>query len=137
MLNTVQKVEVLENVPLFNELSGKDRMLIALIATEEQLPPESLLCEEGDIGDELFLVIEGQVSVERVDDQGSVKQLAVIGKNSCVGETSLFVDQPRNATLRVIKTSRILFIQKILLHELIKDYPQISFGIITSLISRQ
>ena len=137
MLNTVQKVEVLKHVPLFSELSGKDRMLIALIATEEQLPPESLLCEEGDIGDELFLVIEGQVSVERVDTQGSVKQLAVIGKNSCVGETSLFVDQPRNATLRVIETSRILFIQKILLHELIKDYPQISFGIITSLISRQ
>ncbi|MEE2925046.1 MAG: cyclic nucleotide-binding domain-containing protein [bacterium] len=122
---------------MFSELSGKDRMLIALIATEEQLPPDSLLCEEGDIGDELFLVIEGKISVERIDTEGSLKQLAIIGENSCVGETSLFVDQPRNATLRVIETSKILFIQKILLHELIKDYPQIAFGIISSLIYRQ
>ena len=60
MLNTVQKVEALKHVPLFSELSGKDRMLIALIATEEQFPTESLLCEEGDIGDELFLIIEGK-----------------------------------------------------------------------------
>ena len=137
MLNTVQKVEVLKHVPLFGELSGKDRMLIALIATEEVLPPESLLCEEGDLGDELFLVIEGKISVERIDSEGSSKQLAIIGENSCVGETALFVDQPRNASLRVLETSRILFIQKILLHELIKDYPQIALGIITSLISRQ
>ena len=67
---------------------------------------------------------------------GSLKQLAIIGENSCV-ETSLFVDQLRNATLRVIETSKILFIQKILLHELIRDYPQIAFGIISSLIYRQ
>tara|TARA_Y100000589_G_scaffold331179_1_gene383632 strand:- start:1264 stop:1677 length:414 start_codon:yes stop_codon:yes gene_type:complete len=137
MLNTVQKVEALQHVPLFEELSGKDRMLIALIATEEVLPPETLLCEEGDFGDELFLIIEGKISVEKFDSEGSVSQLAVIAENSCVGETSLFVDQPRNATLRVIETSRILFIQKILLHELIKDYPQIAVGIITSLLSRQ
>ena len=137
MLNTVQKVKALKRVPLFEKLTGKERLLIALITTEEELAPDSILCEEGESGDELYLIIEGKISVERVSENGNIEQIASIGANACVGENSLFVDQPRNATLRAIEACKVLFLQKILLHELIKDYPQISFGIISSLIQRQ
>lgn len=137
MLNTVQKVQALKQVPLFAQLTGKERLLIALITTEEELAPDSILCEEGETGDELYLIVEGKISVERKSEDESIEQLAVCGANSCVGESSLFVDQPRNATLRAIEKSRVLFLQKILLHELINDYPKIALGIISGLIQRQ
>lgn len=135
MLTTVEKVQKLKSVSLFQSLSTRDRLLIAMICSDELLEADEVLCEEGEDGDELYLVLDGQISVGKDGDDGW-SEFAVIDKNSCVGETSLFLDQPRNATLKTKRTSHILYLSKVMLHELIQDYPQISIGIIQELMKR-
>ncbi|MCO4781422.1 MAG: cyclic nucleotide-binding domain-containing protein [Candidatus Cloacimonetes bacterium] len=135
MLTTVQKVQRLKSVSLFQSLSARDRLLIAMICSDEQLEADEILCEEGEEGDELYLLLEGKISVGK-EQNGSWIELAQIDENSCVGETSLFLDQPRNATLKTKVPSHILYLSKVMLHELIQEYPQISIGIIQELMKR-
>ncbi|MCJ8346438.1 cyclic nucleotide-binding domain-containing protein [bacterium] len=135
MLTTVEKVEGLKSVSLFQSLDARDRLLIALICSDEELEADEILCEEGEEGDELYLLLSGKISVGK-EDQNGWKEFAVIEENSCVGETALFLDQPRNATLKTKEACHMMYLSKVLLHELIQDYPQISIGIIQELMKR-
>ncbi|PCJ18387.1 MAG: hypothetical protein COB02_10850 [Candidatus Cloacimonadota bacterium] len=135
MLTTVEKVESLKSVSLFQSLDARERLLIALICSDETLEKDEILCEEGEEGDELYLLISGKISVGKEED-GTWKELAIINENSCVGETALFLDQPRNASLKTKEKCHLLYLSKVLLHELIQDYPQVSIGIIKELMKR-
>jgi len=135
MLNIIEKVEALAKVSLFAQLGARERLLIALICTEEELAVGEILCQQGEEGDELYLILEGVVSV-RIGSNEESKEVARMGSGSCIGEMSLFSGKPRNATLVVEEKSRILFLSGVMLHELIRDYPQISLGVIQSLVQR-
>ncbi len=132
----MEKAEALKGVPIFAGLSPRDRLLIAMITTEDELEPDEILCEEGDEGEELYLVLSGEVAVLKQFDSLEMKELARISPGGCVGEASLFTGNPRNATLKVILPARILFLNRVLLHELILDYPQMALEILKIVLMR-
>ncbi len=58
-----------------------------------------LLFREGDRGDELFIVLRGEVEIFS-GPTGSTKQLAMIPAGQILGEMSHFDDHPRSASAR-------------------------------------
>ncbi|MDY6973088.1 MAG: GNAT family N-acetyltransferase [Thermodesulfobacteriota bacterium] len=58
-----------------------------------------LICKQGDIGDEAYIVIRGSVNVLLERGKDSYK-VAILGPGELLGEISLIDDQPRSATLR-------------------------------------
>jgi hypothetical protein len=67
-----------------------------------ELKPETTLVEEGDAGTELFLLLDGVLSVE-IDG----KSIAQVGPGAVVGERALVEGGTRTATLRAVTKSRV------------------------------
>ncbi len=62
---------------------------------------------EGDVGDRVYAVIEGEVEVLR-----NGKLLATLGAGDCFGETALLSDAPRNATVKACQSVDLLSINR-------------------------
>ena len=68
---------------------------VASLATERTLTAGEVLCRHGDVGGEMYIVLEGHLSVQTAEGE----HLADVGPNSVVGEMGLVETRPRSATV--------------------------------------
>ena len=69
----------------------------------QEFPPGSLIVKEGDQGDTAYIVVKGKCRVfKTVDDKQQV--LAEFDPGAVFGETAVFADEPRNASVQAIDT---------------------------------
>jgi CRP-like cAMP-binding protein len=92
--------EHLAQVPLFVGLSKKQLRLISQLATVREVPAGTVLIEQGEVGHEFIVVVQGEIEVS----QGG-RVVGEHGPGSWVGEIALLEQRPRNAT--VIAKTRV------------------------------
>jgi CRP-like cAMP-binding protein len=90
----------LESVPLFSELSRKDRKAVARHADEVDLPSGATIVEQGRLAYELFVIQSGTADVQ-IDG----KVIAQIEAGDVVGEIGVMQTHMRTAT--VVATSPV------------------------------
>lgn len=129
-LLTIEKIIFLNSVSIFKTMRAEDLSLVANITKEEDYGGNETIFKEGDAGDKLFIVVNGEVALHKRLRDGSDLLLAVKTSNGVFGEMALFDDEPRSATAHCQKQSTLLTLDKNDLIELIYDYPNLSFGII-------
>ncbi len=67
----------------------------------QEFPPESLIVQEGDQGDTAYIVVKGKCRViKTIEDKAHT--LAEFGPGAVFGETAVFADEPRNASVQAI-----------------------------------
>jgi hypothetical protein len=93
-----------DRVPLFQTFSGQELAAIARVANELIVEAGGLLCRQGDVGNEFFLILEGEASVRR-----NGKKVATLGPMEYFGELALLTRYPRNATV-IAETGMTLFV---------------------------
>jgi CRP/FNR family transcriptional regulator, cyclic AMP receptor protein len=86
--------ERLGAVPLFGSLTAKQLAAVEQLVTRIEVAPGRELIQQGKPGRELILVIEGEAEVRRDGER-----IAVRGPGTFMGETSLLLNQPRNASV--------------------------------------
>jgi hypothetical protein len=64
-LDELERMVVLRRVPLFSELDPEDLQRIAVSAAERLYPAGEPLVREGDVGDELIVIVSGTVSISK------------------------------------------------------------------------
>lgn len=70
-----------------------------------------IIIRQGDIGDCMYVIQEGQVEV--IVEQGDREvQLAVRGKGELFGEMAIFEKERRSATVRAVGTVRLLTVDE-------------------------
>jgi CRP/FNR family cyclic AMP-dependent transcriptional regulator len=131
----LEKIIVLNKVPLFSMLKTEDIHMISTIATEEAYEDGHILFYEGDIGDRLFIVVSGSVLILKTKN-GVETPLATLKENDFLGELSLFDAETRTATARCSGRCTFLVIERNDMEQLAHEYPAIAFGFIKVLISR-
>ena len=94
--------ERLAEVPLFDGLSKKDLRRVSSLAMRIERPAGTVLTEEGEVGHEFLIVLEGLIEVIH---NGHV--VTTRGPGSYVGEIALVDHRPRTATV-VAKTAVVL-----------------------------
>jgi len=68
-----------------------------------------ILFEEGDLGDEAYLVLEGEIEIfQRIGN--TEHAVATLGKGEILGEMSLIDNQPRMASARVLDNTKLMVI---------------------------
>src|ERR1039458_686995 len=84
----------LSKIWLFSTSSAKDLRTIRRALEEVSVSPGRLLCEQGTIGREFFLIVSGQASVKRNN-----RKVATLGPGQYFGELALLDRRPRSASV--------------------------------------
>ncbi|MGO9128866.1 MAG: cyclic nucleotide-binding domain-containing protein, partial [Bryobacteraceae bacterium] len=84
----------LSKIWLFSTSSARDLRTIKRALEEVTVPPGRMLCEQGTIGREFFLIVKGQASVRRNN-----RKVATLGPGQYFGEMALLDRRPRSATV--------------------------------------
>jgi NADH dehydrogenase len=91
-----------------------------------------VIFEQGDVGDNMFVVRSGEVEVLR-----GGQRIAVLREGEYFGEMALASDEPRSATVRAVKPSNLLAISKADFKKLLGTFPELSGEIGRVIQSRQ
>lgn len=113
----------MSETPLFAGLAPD--ALEALIERIEliSVPQGEVLFREGDLGDALYIISEGQVAVQT---EGPPKvEIGRLGEGAFFGEVALLTDQPRSASVTTLTPSELLKIDRDILTSLLADYPEV------------
>jgi len=87
------------------------------------LEPGEHLFREGDPGDALYVIVEGEVSVQA---EGPPRvEMARLGPGSFIGEVALMTDQPRTATVTALVPSELLRIDRVTLSNVLGSHGDV------------
>jgi CRP-like cAMP-binding protein len=131
MISTVEKVLFLKSVDLFKEIPGEDLAQIAQIADEVEYLAEAPVFKEGEVGESLYLILEGAVRIHRGD-----KTIVELGEKECFGEMSILDSEPRSASVTALRDLVALKIQREDFGEILATKSEIARGIIKVLTHR-
>ena len=98
--STLEKMIALCSIMLFDALEPEDLIRLAQSSTEIWFTKGETLCREGDVGDEAFVLLAGEVSVF-YRDGGDDRLVGVEGVGTCIGELSVLDPAPRASTVVV------------------------------------
>jgi CRP/FNR family transcriptional regulator, cyclic AMP receptor protein len=95
----IQKIA--QKVPIFSGMSQP--CLMATLAVAEHFPVKAgeSVFREGDMGNSFYVLIAGDVVVEKIRDDKAV-ELARLGAGECFGEMALVGNDVRSATVRAL-----------------------------------
>jgi CRP/FNR family cyclic AMP-dependent transcriptional regulator len=96
--------DALGRMTVFARLTPDDRKALAKELTRVRARKGTEIVHEGEIGQELFLVLEGKVKITRAASDGRENLLAVLGPGEVFGELSLFDPGPRTATATALSS---------------------------------
>lgn len=93
------------------KLDEETRRIIAMTPDQEIIAQGQILFEEGDPGDQAYLIKEGEVEIVR--RAGNTEHvLARLGRGDIFGEMALIDNQPRMATARVAADAELAIITR-------------------------
>jgi len=105
-------VDVLANIHLFRGLAPEGLRRIAAIAREESFPRNAVIFREGEVGDKLYLILDGKVRISREVPGMGEEALAVLGPGQMFGEMALLDESPRSADANVHDRCTLLAVPK-------------------------
>ena len=134
---TAEALELLRSVSLFAELDEADLETLCEGSGEVALPAGERLFDEGDYGDEAYVVMDGVIEITKRSANREIL-VAVRNRGDVIGEmapleSTLLAPAPRSATVRARTDSRLLVIQKESLDEVLDNSPKGSrsmFGVL-------
>jgi len=131
MYSTLEKTILLKTVNLFQTIPTEDLSKVAQIAEEEQFGANIPLFAEGDFGDSLYIVVDGDVKIHKGD-----RHIASLGKGACLGEMALLDQEPRSADVTMETDATLLKITQEDFYEIMSSNMEIMQGIVKLLTGR-
>lgn len=133
-LPIMERVLFLRRVPLFSQLSPDELQQIASVAGEHIFYDGEVFVNEGELGDEMYIVVSGNVRVL----QGSRPQveLAQRGPGEYVGEMSILTNEPRMASLKAEGDVKALCIEQGAFEHMLLEKPELGLSVMRALIHR-
>ena len=134
-VSILERVLLLREVPIFADLSPEDLELVANIAREEWYPQNTVIIQQGEEGNVMFVIVEGRLDVVRTAD-GAEQLLAQRGPGDFVGEMAVIESAPRLATLRTNSDVRVLAIDGETFKGILRERPDVSFAVLRNVSLR-
>ena len=131
MLLTIERVTILNNIPIFADIPGYILASVAGIVEEIELSAGETFIQEGAIEDCLYMIVDGRV---RVHSQG--KDILTLGPGQSVGELAVLDPEPRSASVTTVDDTFLFRLAKKPFDEVMADRPEIARGVIRALCQR-
>jgi len=128
--------QMLRKIPLFSELTDDELHAISALASSIEIPKKSIVVQEFDPGDSLYVILDGEVKVSTYSADGREVVLALLEKGSFFGEMSLLDEEPRSANVSTMQDSKFANIRRCDLVPLLLEQPAISLKLLTEIAVR-
>ncbi len=128
----------LNTVPLFSHLAAEALTEVANALQPQTLAASAILFNQGDPGDELYLVESGQVAIFAPDpaNPGSESPIRVFQAGQIFGEMALIDHKPRSLSARALTDSQMRVLNGEDFRRLLRDYPDIALQVMAGLNER-
>jgi CRP-like cAMP-binding protein len=113
-------IHTLGRLPLLRGSNRRQLMLVDRLTTALEVPPERVLCEQGEPGHHFYVVLKGRVSVVRDD-----RLVGLLGRGDWFGELAfLRPDGRRTATVKAVTGTTVLVFGRVGYRTLLEAVPQ-------------
>lgn len=124
------KVEALAKAPLFEGLSKKELTQLARMTDDLEVEAGYVLCKEGQLGHEFFVVMDGEVEISR-----GGRRLES-GSQDFFGEIALIADVRRTATVIAKTPLRFFVITARDFRVMLDDHPTVERKVLRAVAKR-
>ncbi|HEV8628877.1 MAG TPA: cyclic nucleotide-binding domain-containing protein [Thermoanaerobaculia bacterium] len=121
--------EILARSETFADLKPEQLRSLAAHCAEVPVPAGRLVFAHGELGDAVYLVLEGQITVFRDQVGRPMQLLARLGAGELLGELCLFDEVTRSASARAATDVRLLRLAREPLMELLRQEPHLALHI--------
>jgi hypothetical protein len=127
----VEKTLFLRHVPLFSNMATSELTQVASLAREVTYPAGSRIIQEGEHGDHMFLIVDGEVLIQRGETP-----LNKLGPRDFFGEMSIIDGEARSASATAVTDCLLLRIDKEDFQELLSTYSSAAISVVRALNQR-
>ncbi len=133
---TIEKVLALRSTEIFRELAPENLVSLAEASQAQTVSAGTILCREGDEGNEVFIVLHGDVQFFK-DEQGQDKFLGREGSGALIGEMAVLDPGPRSATVVAGEHGvEVLRLDGAAFRKALEQHPSIADSVIRTLTKR-
>lgn len=130
MINIFEKILLLKNSDIFYQVNADDLRHVADALVEENYLSGDIVFERGDRGDNMYVIIEGEIGILIEKNNGYVTRMTA---GETFGEMNLLDDLPRSASAIVIKDTSVLKLSQPKLRGLLVSYPELGLGMLKTM----
>lgn len=123
------RLQAIQRIPLFRHLTYKEQMAVLAIAQSRSWEAGKTIVEEGQPGDQLFILVRGRVAIET---EGQT--LAELRPGAHFGEMGLIEHAPRFATVRALEPTSCVVLGRTELLALMRKEPVLAVKLLWSLV---
>jgi CRP-like cAMP-binding protein len=126
--------EILKTVSIFSGLGQEEIRRLAKICSERRYHEAEIIFVEHTEGDELFVILEGEVSISlELASEEDAMPLVLLRAGDVFGELSVVDESPRSATARSLRGCRVVVIGKEALDALMESDHDLGFKVMRNL----
>jgi CRP-like cAMP-binding protein len=126
----------LRDVPLLARLPEADLKALASRGRVRSYRAGAVLFREGDPGDALYVVVEGNVRVAVLSAAGEEATVALLGPGEFVGDLALLDGRPRSASAIAHRATKTLIVTREHFRRWLAERPKASFALLEALSVR-
>jgi CRP/FNR family transcriptional regulator, cyclic AMP receptor protein len=130
-VRTDAKIQRLSTIPLFARLSRRELQRVAELCTEIITEPDRVLCVQGEIGHEFFVVEDGTFKVASHGEE-----IALLGPGDFFGELALLDGGTRTATITAVTPGHVLVVGQREFKALLHDEPSVAVAMLPGIGQR-
>lgn len=135
-LPIMERVLLLRHVPLLADLTPTDLQRVASLTTEHHVDNDEVIFEQGDSGDEMYVIVHGEVKVMISNNGENEREVARRKMGDVVGEMALISGEPRIATLIASGEVHLLCLDRKSFEGLLRERPEVSLAVMRVLCAR-
>jgi signal transduction histidine kinase len=129
---------ILKEIPLFSLLPSEVLNDVVKRGHTHAFEAGQVVCEEGDVTDTMYIILDGQLRVFKHDGQGHEVDIALLKSGDFFGEMAMLDSKPRSATVACLTPCQLFMLDRLAFVSLLlhADSQAISFSIISALVKR-
>ncbi|MDQ6878202.1 MAG: cyclic nucleotide-binding domain-containing protein [Candidatus Dormibacteraeota bacterium] len=131
----MKELIALKKVPLFSTLTLEQLASIDRLMVTRTYAPGEPVFTRGDVGSELFVVLEGEIRIH-LDRDGREVTLARVGPSMVLGEMAVFDEQPRSASAQSSVNTTVRVLRRDKLRAVVHEHPEVLLEFVRNLSQR-
>jgi CRP/FNR family transcriptional regulator, cyclic AMP receptor protein len=127
-------LEIIQHIELFEDFEEADIRVLAAYMRCYRAPAGSEIIREGESGDFMLLVLDGEMEILKTDARGLPAGVGLAGPGKTLGEMSLIDGEPRFASCVALREATFAVLGRAQLIRIVADEPRTGVKLLMELL---